>query len=110
MAPEQIHGEEIYRIVRALRAAELPRNRHFELHASPAARAARRVHRFLRAVERDLRRASEVTVIEGRDGGVRIELRHASLRLRRTVELDARAHALLLEDEATRRALDRAAG
>jgi hypothetical protein len=90
--------DEIYRIVRALRRKELSRNRHFELHASEAGRVARRVHRFLRGVERDLRRASEVRVARRPDGGVRLELQHAALRARRTIDLDARAHALLLED------------
>jgi hypothetical protein len=91
-------NEEIYRIVRALRRKELPRNRHFELHATREVAAARRVHRFLRGVEHDLRRATEVRVARRPDGTIRLELAHASLRACRTVDLDARAHALLLED------------
>jgi hypothetical protein len=91
-------AEEIYRIVRALRSAQLPRNRHFELHATPTVRAARRVHRFLRSVELDLRRATEVRVARRPDGGVRLELAQEQVRFRRTIELDAHAHALLLEN------------
>lgn len=99
--------DEVYRLVRALRASQLPRNQHFELHATVIARAARRLHRFLRGVERDLRRATEVRVLRRPDGSARIELVEAPLRFRRTVELDARAHALLLENSENASALAR---
>jgi hypothetical protein len=89
--------EHIYEIVRALRRKELPRNRHFELHATPAVRAARRMHRFLRGVERELGRATAVRVLPLAGGAVRLELHHETLRARRTIDLDPRAHALLLE-------------
>ncbi len=101
--------EEIYRLVRDLRAARLPRNRHFDLHASDEGRAARRIHRFLRDVERDLRRSTEVRVARRPDGSVRLELGMPSLQARRTVELDANAHAVLLEDTETASALARGA-
>jgi hypothetical protein len=100
--------EDVYKMVRALRSSSLPRNRHFELHQTPVARAARRIHRFLRSVEVDLRRATEVRVAGRPDGGVRLELAHAQVRFRRTVELDAQAHALLLEDSAIALRLTRA--
>ena len=90
--------EEIYRLVRALRASRLPRNRHFEVHASESGRAARRIHRFLRGVERDLRRSQDVRVACHENGSVRIELAMPALQARRTVELDAEAHAVLLEE------------
>jgi hypothetical protein len=102
MAPKPTErSDDLYAIVRALRREELPRNRHFELHATPEVRAARRLHRFLRGVEKDVRRATEVRVAPrpgGPPGSVRLELRHAALRARRTIDLDAHAHALLLED------------
>lgn len=89
---------EIYELVRAMRAAKLPRNRNFELHTTPIVRQARRVHRFLRSVERDLRRASKVRSFPRPDGGVHLELSNEAVRARRTLDLDALAHALLLED------------
>jgi hypothetical protein len=91
-------AEEIYRMVRQLRSSQLSRNRHFELHATPTAKAARRVHRFLRGVELDLRRATEVRIARRPDGSVKLELAHAQVRFRRVIELDAHAHALLLEN------------
>jgi hypothetical protein len=105
---EPICREEIYRLVRDLRAARLPRNRHFEVHATDEARAARRIHRFLRAVERDLRRSSEVRVSRRPDGSVRLELGIPALQARRTIELSANAHAVLLEDTETASVLARA--
>jgi len=96
---------EIYDVVRALRRRELPRNRHFELHATSVVRAARRVHRFLRGLEQDLKRATEVRVARRPDGSVRLELGHTALRAWRTVDLDPQAHALLLEDAETGSAL-----
>lgn len=90
--------EEIYDLVRALRDERLPRNRHFELHRSAAAKKARRLHRFLRAVERDLLRSSKVRVSRREGGGVRIELALETLRVTRVIELEPRAHSLLLED------------
>ncbi len=104
MAPEPFH-DRIYGLVRDLRAARLPRNRHFELHATPLFRAARRVHRFLRGVELDLRRATLVQASPRPEGGLRLELELGAVRFRRVVDLDARALALLLEDAAVRSAL-----
>src|SRR5687767_14218645 len=97
--------DEVYRLVRALRQRSLPRDRHFETHATADARRARQIHRFLQSVERDLRRSTEITSVSRADGGVRLELAVAALRFRRTVELDARAHAVLLEDDESARRL-----
>ena len=101
--------DEIYRLVRALREQALPRNRHFEVHAGSAGKRARSIHRFLASVERDLRRATETRSVAHADGGVRLELAVSALQFRRTVELDARAHALLLEDAEIADQLHRAA-
>jgi hypothetical protein len=97
--------EEIYEMVRALREDRIPRNRHFELHRSATARKARRIHRFLRAVERDLRRSTDVRVTRRAEGGIRLELALASLQARRVIELDPHAHSLLLEDNTLARQL-----
>ena len=93
-------SQSIWQLVRALRANELPRNRHFELHRTATAKKARRIHRFLRGVERDLRRSNDVRVMRREEGGVRIELALATLHARRVIDLDPHAHSLLLEDTA----------
>ena len=100
--------EEIYRLVRVLRESRLSRNRNFDAHATQAARAARRIHRFLRGVERDLRRSQGVVSASRDDGGVRLEFAVPELRFRRTVEIDPSAHAVLLEDAETASLLARA--
>ena len=91
-------SEAIYELVRALRAHGLPRNRNFEAHATAEARAARRIVRFLRGVEADVLGAERVRSIPRRDGGVVLELSLPSVKLQRTVELDARAYAILIEN------------
>jgi hypothetical protein len=89
---------DVYRLVRSLRAATWPRNRHFEAHATPTGREARRVHRFLRAVERDVLAADSVRV-RRTDGGVIVEMAFGAVRLQRMVSLTHEEHALLVEDE-----------
>ena len=88
---------EIYELVRALRGAVLPRNRNFDAYASAAGKRARRIHRFLLSVEKDLARAESVTATEGADGALELTLMLPSLGLRRTVQLDRHARTLLLE-------------
>jgi hypothetical protein len=88
---------DVYALVRSLRHNRLPRNRHFEVHATPSGQAARRLHRFLRAIERDVMAADAVSV-RPRDGGVVVELEFGSLRLTRAVSLTHEELALLVED------------
>ena len=88
---------DVYDLVRSLRAATWPRNRHFDAHATQTGAAARRLHRFLRGVERDVLAADRVQVRE-REGGVVVELAFRAVRLSRVVSLTREEHALLVED------------
>ncbi|HWE28966.1 MAG TPA: hypothetical protein VHB97_13245, partial [Polyangia bacterium] len=65
---------DVYALVRSLRSATWPRNRHFDAHATPTGAEARRLHRFLRGVERDVRNADSVRVQRSSDGGVTVEM------------------------------------
>jgi hypothetical protein len=89
---------DVYALVRSIRENRLPRNRHFEEHQAPIAAEARRVHRFLRAVERDLRAATSIEVGPGAAGGVVVKMRFPKVRLQRVVALTPEEHALLVED------------
>ncbi|MEO6950919.1 MAG: hypothetical protein ABI321_03820 [Polyangia bacterium] len=97
--------DEIYELVRALRAAVLPRNRNFDTYASAAGKRARRIHRFLLSVEKDLARAEGVSAKEGVGGALELTLLLPALGLRRVVQLDSHARALLLESEQGRERL-----
>jgi hypothetical protein len=88
---------DVYALVRSIRQARFPRNRHFEAHATPAGREARRVHRFLRGIERDLRAAESVRVTRAH-AGFTLEMRFPAVRLERVVLLTPGEHALLTED------------
>jgi len=88
---------DVYALVRSLRAATWPRNRHFDAHATPTGAQARRLHRFLRAVERDVRAADSVKV-RRREGGVVVEMAFGAVRLSRVVTLSAEELQLLVED------------
>ncbi len=88
---------DVYDLVRSLRAATWPRNRHFDAHATEAGAEARRLHRFLRAVERDLLAADHVTMRE-HEGGIVVEMAFDAVRLSRVVSLTRQEHALLVED------------
>ncbi len=88
---------DVYALVRSLRAATWPRNRHFEAHATPTGAEARRLHRFLRGVERDVRAADTVRVRKNGDG-VTVEMAFGAVRLSRVVTLSPQEHALLVED------------
>jgi hypothetical protein len=88
---------DVYDLVRSLRAATWPRNRHFDAHATKSGAEARRLHRFLRGVERDLLAADRVLVRE-RDGGIVVEMGFEAVRLSRVVSLTRQEHALLVED------------
>jgi hypothetical protein len=88
---------DVYALVRSIRDKRLPRNRHFDEHATKSGAEARRVHRFLRGVERDLLAAQAVDVV--RDGARwRVTMRFPSVRLRRVVSLTLDEHAILVED------------
>lgn len=88
---------DVYDLVRSLRAAAWPRNRHFEAHATQAGAAARRLHRFLRGVERDLLAAAHVAV-RRHDTGLVVELTFPTVRLSRVVSLTHQEHELLAEN------------
>jgi hypothetical protein len=89
---------DVYALVRSLRAATWPRNRHFDAHATPTGAEARRLHRFLRAFERDVRAADSVRVERVDGGGVKVEMAFGAVRLSRVVTLTPDEHALLVED------------
>jgi hypothetical protein len=88
---------DVYALVRSLRAATWPRNRHFDAHATPTGAEARRLHRFLRGVERDVRAADSVRV-RRHESGVTVEMSFGAVRLSRVVTLSREEHALLVED------------
>lgn len=88
---------DVYALVRSLRAATWPRNRHFDAHATPTGAQARRLHRFLRAVERDVRAADSVRV-RRKLGGVVVEMAFGAVRLSRAVQLSDEELALLVEE------------
>ena len=90
---------DVYALVRSLRAATWPRNRHFDAHATPTGAEARRLHRFLRGVERDLMAADTVRV-RSTDEGVVVEMAFGAVRLSRVVKLTREEHQLLVEDAA----------
>ena len=89
---------DVYALVRSLRDKRFPRNRFFDEHATPSGVAARRLHRFLRAVERDILNADRVVVHQRAEGGISVELSFAAVRFSRRVTLTAGEHALLLDD------------
>jgi hypothetical protein len=89
---------DVYALVRSLRDNQLPRNRFFDVHATPSGQAARRLLRFLRAVERDILNADRVIVRAREEGGIAVELSFAAVRFSRRVMLTAAEHALLVED------------
>jgi len=101
---------DVYALVRSIRENRFPRNQHFEAHQAPIAAEARRLHRFLRAVERDLRAATSIEVRPGDAGGVVVKMRFPKVRLSRVVALTAEEHALLVEDSRLARLLQPAAG
>jgi hypothetical protein len=88
---------DVYALVRSLRAATWSRNRHFDAHATPTGAEARRVHRFLRALERDLHAADAVSVRRQRNA-FEVKLSFPAVRLERVVTLTAEEHAMLVED------------
>jgi hypothetical protein len=98
---------DVYALVREIRDKRLPRNRFFEAHATPGGAEARRVHRFLRAVEKDLLSADEVEV-ERAAAGWRVTMRFPSVRLSRVVVLSLDEHAILIEDPRVARLLSAA--
>jgi hypothetical protein len=88
---------DVYALVRSIRDKRLPRNRYYAEHATEDGAAARRLHRFLRGVERDLLTARDVCVT-GSEAGYRVSMRFPSVRLTREVALTREEHALLVED------------
>jgi hypothetical protein len=94
------HGRvsDVYALVRSIRDQQLSRNRHFDEHATVNGAEARRVHRFLRAIERDLLAAAEIEVEREADSRWRISMRFPSVRLRRMVSLSEGERAILVEN------------
>jgi hypothetical protein len=88
---------DVYAIVREIRENRLPRNRNFDVHAQPIGEEARRLHRFLRGVERDLAAATHIEVVRG-EAGYTVSLTFPSVRLTRVVSLSQEEYALLVED------------
>ncbi len=99
---------DVYALVRSIRDKTWPRNRHFEAHETPAAAEARRLHRFLRAIERDLLRAAHVEVRREGDRYA-LSMEFPTVRLQRKVALTTEEHALLIEDARLRALLEPAA-
>jgi hypothetical protein len=88
---------DVYALVRSIRAARYSRNRNFEAHRSAASVEARRVNRFLRAIERDLLAAERVTITSRGESFV-VEMVFPAVRATRRVALSGEAMALLRED------------
>jgi hypothetical protein len=88
---------DVYAIVRDIRAQRFSRNRHFEAHTSPASIAARRLHRFLKGIERDLQAATSIEV-RSSNGRVVVSMAFNPVRMTRVVSLTSEEHALLVED------------
>jgi hypothetical protein len=88
---------DVYALVRSIRENRWSRNRNFDEHEGPAGAEARRLHRFLRGVERDVRSAGVVRV-RRRDGGYTVSMGFPEVRLTRSVALTDEEHALLAED------------
>ncbi len=90
---------DVYALVRSLRAATWPRNRHFDAHATPTGAEARRLHRFLRGVERDVLAADSVRARRQEDGSsIVVVMEFGAVRLQRVVTLTREEHDLLVED------------
>ncbi len=85
------------------------RNRNFYAHTDPVVARARRIARHLRALEDDLRRASDVTLRPAADGAsYRVVVRRPDVRATRIACLSREELDLLCEDAATREILDAA--
>jgi hypothetical protein len=87
----------VYALVRSIRDRSFSRNRNFDEHATVNGARARRVHRFLQGVERDLLAADHVELLTA-DDGYRLTLSFPSLRMSRMVSLSADDYAILIED------------
>ncbi len=93
---------DVHALVRSIRDLSYSRNRNFEAHQSRASAEARRLHKFLRTVERDVLAAREVSVTRTRTSdGVRyvLEMVFPTVRMRRAVVLCAEDFELLTENE-----------
>ncbi len=89
---------DVHALVRSIRGLTFSRNRNFEAHQNRASAEARRLHRFLRTVERDLLTARQVSVTRTGDRFV-VEMVFPTVRMRRAVVLCAEDFALLTENE-----------
>jgi hypothetical protein len=98
---------DVYALVREIREKRFPRNRYFDEHATPGGAEARRLHRFLRAVEKDLLEAEAVEVARDTANDIwRVTMRFPSVRLSRVVALSSDEHAILIEDARLRQLLE----
>ncbi len=102
--------EFIYRVVSRLRAEGRPlsRNRHFHAFQAPETRAALRIDRRLRSLERDLVGRGEARVTMRRLGGgdVEVTVRLPALSAVRVARVSSEELELLLEEDAVRAALE----
>ena len=104
-APAAVSAPEVFALVGRLRRGLLSRNRSFGLFLQPAARRAQRLHRRLRALERDLRApgaAVRLELGEGAAGTYRLTLDLPHIRLRRIATLAREELELLCEDAVLR--------
>jgi hypothetical protein len=88
---------DVYAIVRSIREKRFSRNRYFDEHKTEASVEARRVHRFLRAVERDVLAAHDVRV-QPKPPGYQISLGFPDVKLTRVVSLTEEEYGLLVEE------------
>jgi hypothetical protein len=89
---------DVYALVRSLRRNELPRNQNFELHATAIAAAARRLARFLRGIERDVRAATDIQLLEVDETQWQIRMQFSRIALERVVCVNAVELGLLCEN------------
>jgi hypothetical protein len=89
----------LYSLVRRMREEAVSRNRSYDELSAPLARRARRIDKWLRGLERDLRAGARVVVHRAGDG-FRVSLAFPSVRLVRESYLTAEEHALLCADPA----------
>ncbi len=104
-------------LVARMRRGAISRNRDFDIFARAEGEAARarRIHRYLRALEKDLadsraRIGNGITLLVERasDGGRRITIEVPEVRMRRTAILSEEEYALLREHPDARALLDSA--
>jgi len=98
----------VYAILEALRRGRLSRNRNFAAFSDPAAKKAQRVHRRLRALERELAAPGIAVRVERTNVATdtfAITLERPAVRLRRIAYVEGVELAFLCEDPRLRERL-----